>query len=319
MKMRDAFKKRSEKLAINVAGAEDEKLYLRELAAIVMDIASEPRMDAIKQRWKNVNALRTPDRPPVWCNPVGCWSELLPDDDLVCVDATARSIERDFRKLIIKRDIDDDTPVNGYLKVPMVFEVNPENTWGVEILKESLGDSGTAWQYTSALETYEDFDKVKIPEYRHNRQATDTVMSRLHDLLGDAIPLKLVPFSGYFSKATIAYAAADLRGMEQLMMDMILEPGRVHQLMEKISKGVMNFLDAVEDAGRIVPNIDEAMFLSDPIAAKTVDDDDASLLDCWIAGNSQELDQVSPEMFEEFLLDYQKSIFKRFGAVSYGV
>ena len=101
------------------------------------------------------------------------------------------------------------------------------------------------------------------------------------------------------------------------MMDMILEPERVHQLMQVMFQGTMNFLDAVETAGNIVPNIDEPMFLSDLLRPKPADGK-YTLKACWMAGNSQELDQVSPEMFEDFLLNYQKKIFERFGAVSYG-
>ena len=38
----------------------------------------------------------------------------------------------------------------------------------------------------------------------------------------------------------------------------------------------------------------------------------------WCMANSQEFDQVSPAMWEEFCLQYQKPIFARFGLVGYG-
>ncbi|MBW1899479.1 MAG: hypothetical protein JRI61_10525, partial [Deltaproteobacteria bacterium] len=40
---------------------------IRALAERVVTIAREPRMTAIKKRWADVNALRKPDRAPVWC------------------------------------------------------------------------------------------------------------------------------------------------------------------------------------------------------------------------------------------------------------
>jgi hypothetical protein len=42
------------------------------------------------------------------------------------------------------------------------------------------------------------------------------------------------------------------------------------------------------------------------------------LSDLWIAANSQDFDQVSPAMWEEFLLAYQLPIFAQFRYVSYG-
>ena len=59
-----------------------EKQIVRDLAEQVYAAACRDEMPAIRQRWCDVNALRKPDRAPVWFKPVGCWSELLPDDQL---------------------------------------------------------------------------------------------------------------------------------------------------------------------------------------------------------------------------------------------
>jgi hypothetical protein len=316
-RMQNNYYQQVEKLAVKVSSHDDEVSYLRELASMTMELANEARMAAIKQRWRDVNALRKPDRPPIWCNPVGCWTEMIPAEALVCRNDVNRELELYFRKIMIKRDIDDDSPVNPYYKVGMQFDVTPHNIWGVDIVHESLDEAGSAWQYKPALETYEDFDKLQVPQYSYNQQSTESRAAQRQDILGEIMPVKVVPLLGYANKATIAYPATDLRGMETLMMDMILEPERVHQLMQVMFQGVMNFLDAVEATGLIVPNTDEPMFLSDPLRPEPADGK-YSFKDYWMAGNSQELDQVSPDMFEEFLLNYQKKIFERFGAISYG-
>jgi hypothetical protein len=316
-KMKNRYQKYLQAGCRKFADRNDEVKYVRELAAEVVNIAREPRMAAIKQRWCDVNGLRRPDHSPVWCNPVGLWSELLPDSSLCCSDPLLRGLELNFKKLLLKREIDDDTPVNDYFKSSMIFDVTPENIWGVDVVRESLEEAGSAWQYKSALQTESDFDRLRIPEYRYNPEKTAAEANRLEEVLSGVMPIKIVPFAGYFSIATICTATANLRGMEQMMMDMMLEPELIHRLMNIVYEGAMRFLDAVEAAGRIVPNNDEPMFQSDPLRPG-VSANDYSLKDCWTAGNSQELDQVSPAMFEEFLLDYQKKIFARFGAVSYG-
>jgi hypothetical protein len=315
--MNNKYYQQVENLAAKVVSSEDEISYLRELAAMTMELANEPRMATIKQRWRDVNALRKPDRPPIWCNPVGCWVEMIPSDVLICKNELNRELELYFRKIMIKRDIDDDSPVNPYFKVGMQFDVTPANIWGVDIIRESLDEVGTAWQYKSALQTYEDFDRLQAPQYHYNQKNTESYASQINDILDDVMPIQIVALPGYSNQATIGNPATNLRGMETLMLDMILDPKRVHQLMEIVFQGAMNYLDAIEATGNILPNTDEPMFLSDPLRPEPTDGK-YSFKDCWMAGNSQELDQVSPDMFEDFLLNYQKKIFERFGAISYG-
>src|SRR6266542_2051622 len=87
----------------------DERRLLRELAWEVAEIAASPEQAAIHRRWRDVNALRWPDRAPVWCRPVDAWKELLPDDHLVCQEPFRRGVERTLRQALIKQEIGDDT------------------------------------------------------------------------------------------------------------------------------------------------------------------------------------------------------------------
>ena len=77
---------------------QSEHSYLRSLAQRVAEAAASPRNAAICKRWRDVNALRKPDRPPVWCRPVGAWKELLPEDALRCSEPWLRNIERHLRR-----------------------------------------------------------------------------------------------------------------------------------------------------------------------------------------------------------------------------
>ncbi len=316
--MNTNYVKQATERAKNVKKPEDEKQYLRDLAALTVEIANEPRMEKIIQRWRDVNGLRRPDRAPVWCRPVGCWEELLPQSSQVCKDKFNRSMEREFLKILTKRDIGDDTPVFDYLKVKTIFDVTPENIWGLDIVRESLNETGSAWQYKPTLETPEDFKKLQIPEYNFNAEKTEEKLNQVKELLGGVI--KIIPahsVGGFTSLATLGHLAADLRGLEQIMMDMITEPELTHRMMNVFCQGALNYLDAVEQAGNIVPNNDDVMLVSDPLRPD-IAPGEHTLKDCWIAANSQELDQVSPDMFNEFLLEYQKKIFSRFGAICYG-
>jgi len=292
-----------------------ERDIVRELARKVALIAREPRMTAIKQRWRDVNGLRKPDRAPVWCRPVGAWSELLPDDSLVCRDPWLKGIERDFRRILIKREIDDDTPVEGYFTVPAVFDVAPENRWGVEIGRHESKEAGGAWRYDPPLETESDYDKLKMPVFTYNKTATAENLERAEELFQDILEAKLV--SNLPLSATLCTAAADLRGLEQMMMDMITEPKLMHRLMAHLRDSVLNALGRLSEAGIVTPDNRGPMTCCDFFGPEPVDGK-YSLKNCWCSANSQEFDQVSPAMWEEFLLEYQKPSFERFGMAAYG-
>ena len=129
---------------------------VRALAERVAAIAQEPRMKAIKKRWADVNALRKPDRAPVYCRPMGCWQEIIPDSMLECTNSWLRMLEHRFLQTIHKRDIDDDDPVEDYVSVTHGFKCKPENKWGVDIGRHQSNEKGGAWGYDPPLKTADD-------------------------------------------------------------------------------------------------------------------------------------------------------------------
>ena len=99
-------------------------------------------------------------------------------------------------------------------------------------------------------------------------------------------------------------------------MDMIDVPAQMHRLMAHLRDANLSALDQLEATGLITPNNTGPMTCSDPIGDTHTNALTAKNL--WCMANSQEFDQVSPAMWEEFCLDYQKPIFERFGRVAYG-
>jgi hypothetical protein len=120
-----------------------------------------------------------------------------------------------------------------------------------------------------------------------------------------------------FDNATLGHIAADLRGLEQMMVDMVDRPELLHRLMAHLRDARMGWLDAMESTGLLTPNTDDVMLCSDPIGTPSPDGR-YTLANCWCAGNSQEFDAVSPAMWREFCLAYQRPIFARFGLACYG-
>lgn len=293
---------------------EKERDIVRELAGNVAAIAGEPRMTAILKRWRDVNALRKPDRAPVWCRPVACWREIIPEDSLSCADPWLRQMEYHFRTIIHKRAIDDDTPVEEYFTVEAVFRVEPESGWGVDIGRHQSSVEGGAWGYDPPLKREEDFDRLRMPTFTYDDHATSQRMEKVKKLLDGIMPVRVGV--GIPLHATLCSYAADLRGLEQIMMDMIAEPELMHRLMAHIRDAVLGAVDRIEATGLLTPNNSGPMVCSDAIGAP--ENGRYTCRNLWCMANSQEFDQVSPAMWEEFCLNYQKPIFERFGLVGYG-
>ena len=288
---------------------------VRGLAAQIMELATSDEYERRRQRWRDVNALRKPDRAPVWCRPAGAWPEILPDDSLQCRDPLCRDVERRFRMDLFKDSVGDDHIFPPYWPVDAVFDCDLQYTWGVETyISEATTEDG-GFRYMHGIEADEDFDRVTVPTYTYNSQATDDALNRMHDLLGDVMPVKLTcrPPLG----ADLSIWLERLRAMDRYLLDMAVQPQRIHQLMAKLTEGSLRAIRAAEDSGVIAPDNHRGMFCSDPIGEL----DAAGKLhvhNLWGGTNSQEFQSVSPAMTEEFLLNYVAPIFQKYGLNHFG-
>ena len=61
--MKTGYKDKAASCAGKVKSVNDELSYVRDLAAMTVEIAREPRMSDILRRWRDVNSGRMPDRP----------------------------------------------------------------------------------------------------------------------------------------------------------------------------------------------------------------------------------------------------------------
>lgn len=292
-----------------------EKDTVRELAHQVAQIAASPENEQIIKRWCDTNARRKPDRAPVWCKPVGAWKEILPDESLQCTEPYLQAMEKYFRKILIKRDINDDTPVDPYFPVPAQFDIDPPNVWGVDISRHKAPDEGGAWAYDPPLRTEADLDKLRLPVYTYNKEGTGEELSKAQDILGDTLPVKLVCSAPL--GATLCTYAAELIGLNDLMINLIDKPDLMHRLMAYLRDAVLGAMNQVEETGLLRPNNNAPMTCSDPVGPDP-GDGPLTYKNMWTMANSQEFDQVSPAMWEEFLLKYQTPVIEQFGLSSYG-
>jgi len=274
-------------------------------------------MALIVKRWCDVNTLKKPDRAPVWCKPVGCWSELLPHDSLFCIQPLERELETYFRRVLIKYDIGDDDPVLPYYPVRARILSNPVNRYGVDIHHTRSEEQGGAWSFDPPLKEPDDFDKLVRPEFFYDKKGSEELGERISAILGDALPVRIINSPSYDEATVIGSMTAELRGLENFMMDTVLNSEFLHRLATYLRDVQMDYLDTMEKTGINEPNTFQSMLMY-PQPEKSAGDEFYHLNQCLTSGNSQEYDQVSPEAFEAFLLDYQLPLLNRFGLTAYG-
>jgi hypothetical protein len=298
-----------------IAIAQQERDVVRELARKVAEFAAGEENHRIIRRWCDVNALRKPDRAPVWCRPVACWSELLQQENILCADPYLRGIETQFRQFLIKREIDDDEPAEEAFDVPVVFDIEPGNLYGVDIRRHNSGQTGGSWAFEPALKSAADYDKLRLPTFTYNRARTEENLSIAHELLGDILPVRRICRPP--GTATICSPAAALRGLTEILMDTVAEPELMRRLMAFLRDWTLSAMKQVEATGLLTPNNTGPMFCGDPVGPAP-SDGRYTYKNFWCHADSQEFDQVSPAGWKEFCLDYQMPIMAQFGLVNYG-
>ncbi len=288
---------------------------VRELAARVRALASSDEYEARRQRWRDVNERRRPDRAPVWCRPAGVWPEIIADDALECSHPLCRQAELILRRDLYKDWVGDDHIMAPWWNVGAVWQRDQEHTWGVPTHVSTGATDLGGFRYHHPIETPQDYERIRIPTFAYDREATERIASRMTDLLGEAMPVRITGSPPLGPQLSVYLE--QLRGMGPMMEDMAFRPELVHRAMAKLTEAVLRAQRAAEDAGILTTNHHEPMFCSDPLNDPPYERP-AQLHNLWVAANSQEFDQVSPPMQEEFLLSYQKVLFQQFGATQYG-
>ena len=293
--------------------AEAERTYVRDLAGQVAVIAHSDRMQAIRRRWCDVNERRTPVRAPVWCRPVGCWGELLPEETLTCRDPLLRGIERTLRQALVKEAIGDDSIVNPWFDVPRVFDVEPETVWGVTVGRHAATAAGGAWGYEPPIKTADDLRRLRQPRFTHNARKTEECLAATAEALGGALPVR--PRCGGLLSATLGTAVADLLGMGEMMLLMAAEPGMVHQVTRHVADAVAAANRMLAEEGLLDRNNDAPMTCSDDFGPASRR---RAVAGQPVVCREQPRSTIrSRRDVARILLDYQLPLLAPFGRVAY--
>ncbi len=291
---------------------------LRPLAGRYSEIANLEVQQERLDRYRRTNALEQV-RPVVLISEIP-WGE-FDDDALVCKceDKRARGMEGNFRRTLYQWEhFQVDTVI------PPCYAVSKRTrSTGIGLQAHDtalLGDSGShiaAHEYEDLLSTEEDLDKLQIPEISYNAVATEQSLEYAQEVFDGLLPVKL---SGHGLCYSIWDSIAMYRGVEPLLMDLVMRPEFMHQAAQK-------FADIAEALFRQYEELDllesDSLYVhctvahTDELPAKDFAGK-VRMKDTWGRCAAQIFGSVSPAMHDEFDLAYNEKLFGDCGMVYYG-
>lgn len=292
-----------------------DRTVLRRLAGQVAELAARPGEAEKRERWIRHNDLR-PGVPMIFCDPENGWNEIITEAQMKCQGELALRWEMVLRKeLFWGQTMGDDRVVEPYFNVGHVYT---ESDWGMHEKKVG-GDHGGSYSWEAPLKSYDDFDKLRFPVIAVDRNASAALIQTASDCLGDILTVR--QRTSWWWTLGMTWTLANLRGLEQIMIDMYDEPDNLKRIMDFLSRGHLAKLDFLESNGLLFSNANDTYVGSGGFGYTRQlpqDKTPVTTRDMWGFCESQETTSVSPEMFAEFIWPYQKPIMERFGLSCYG-
>ena len=294
-----------------------DKEILRDLATRVAELASRQIENEKKSLWTLHNMLKT-KKPVILCDPENGWNEIITDNVIKCSGDLARRWEMVIRKEIFwAESIKDDKVIEPNFDIGYTFT---DNNWGLEEAKFSGGDGGSfAWE--APIKNLEDVNRIKNPKIDIDHKTTKAAIETATDTFGDILNIRLA--GRWWWTLGLTLDLAFLRGLENIMWDMVDNKDLMHKLMNILMNGTLRKLDFLESNNLLSLNDDKyvgsgGFGYTEELPGSNFNGKNIMLKDMWGFGDSQETGSVSPQMFEEFVFKYQLPILKRFGLNCYG-
>lgn len=315
-------------------GIEQDRVVLRELAQRIAEIAVLPIQEEKKRLWRKHNGLN-PERPMVTIDQV-CWNELNIDGKLtlICEDPECRIYEDRFRKILFQWELFPvDMVVEGYVNVTKAISGAPTTTnnlpgalFGMKIQEQTLvtdkANDIVSHQYKNQFKSIDDvMNKIQMPIVSHNEAETRGRMEKAKWLFDGIMPLREEGW-GYDPYASSWDPISMWMSMEGFLYGLADEPDLMHALIKRVVDAYMVMLDQLEEQ-KLLYNYPQALVhttgaWSDELPSDSYDGKYVKTKDMWMYSMAQSFVSVSPQMFEEYDINYCLPLFDRFGLVYYG-
>jgi len=298
-----------------------DRATLRNLAGRVAEIAALPEQAEKVRLWTACNDLR-PERAMVfaWQFPPEFYSQWMSPQ---CEDEALHPFERALREKVVRHErVHDDFPILDTFNVEIQATGGGYDDYGFQLLTTSSEYNRGAYHIEPVIKTEADIGKLHFRPIEPQIEGANRSCELANELFGDLLKVRRV--GRLFWRYGLSRVLIHMRGLDRMMMDMYEQPEIIHRLMAFLRDDFMRELDLYEGAGEVaVNNLPDNICGSGGLApteslpGETIEGaPGARHCFCW--GESQETVGVGPQLFDEFVLQYQQPLLRRFGLVDYG-
>jgi len=297
---------------------------LKPIVEQVLELAGRPVEEWKKKLWADHQAMR--DTPKI---PVSVYYELIPDphwtlmlgqDPIRAQSDLARRIELELKKRIwMANNVPDDHIVWPSITVPAVL--TREVDWGIPFgmagTEANVDDPLEAKRIMPAFEKDIEPEKIRFSDMEvdipSTRQRVEMVRELVQDRLVVAVQYPNLGHSPFD-------LAVNMRGLEELLYDVIDVPEKVHGLMEVLTSGFERhhenrerngFINCSPMAGDPYSQFGfrvHCAYLAEDFIGST-----PRLCDEWAYVSAQTSSGLGPEMYARFVHPYNVRLARYFG------
>lgn len=291
--------------------------HLRGLAETYAKYALSETMAQRKEKWRLHNGLRERTFPFHIEDNGSYLRDLSPA--LVCEDPAQRQLEaRLLYDIVSYERINDDRIIPERFVVDWVTELsNYCDDLHFTHAEDSHGGS-LGYESNKPIKDIDgDFGKLKKRTLTLNRQLTDRHAELASEVFQGLLPVVVGRCSSLYSNG-IANKAVHLMGMQELYLQMAMNPEAVHRLLAFLAEDNMALGQWEEDHGLLALNNDGnqgycsgSSQFSDEIPGRAIEQGEKILsADLYGYLEAQEAAGLSPDMFAEFLMPHLRKLAK---------
>lgn len=295
-----------------------DRATLREVAKRYLEACARDAQQERRRLWRARNSLKQV-RPLIYVRAFA-WHEMA-ESQCECADPFLRGFEDFFRRSLFWDSLNDDSVFEPWVTVGAACVTPAEGHWGLPNRWVLNADKRGSNRMDPVLVDPDDAARMIAPHHMIDEAETARRVERLEDAVGDVITVNVDRAPAYRMWAgDISTHLAQLRGLDRLMVDMLERPQWLHGILAFMRDGILRTHEEAERAGdwRLSAHQNQAMPYAEELDDPAPNGPAVTRNKLWTFCASQETTLVGPDMFAEFMLQYQIPIMRPFGLAAYG-
>lgn len=240
--------------------------------------------------------------------------------------------------LVNRCEVEEHRPLEGLLRrslyqwehfqvdkvIPSVFQIPKQirsSGIGIEVRDTQIGGDTGAYivshEYEDQLQTEEDLAKLQLPVISYDREGTERAAALATEVFAGLLDVEIV---GTVFQYNIWDQISCYRGVDKLLMDLAVRPEFMHRTARRFMEIGGSIFRQYEELGLL--NTNPLLLHCTPACTDELPATDFTGSprpeDTWGRCSAQIFSAVSPQMHDEFDLEYNQQLFGSSGLLYYG-